>query len=270
MQEKDPKQLAASSRIGRFAWQAWRVAATGFAFVFLGLECLLLGLFVIPAIGFFSGRGTVRELRVQRAVCWAVRIYLFVIQALGTCTIRHEGGEKLRQPGTLVVANHPTFLDALALMSHMPQVDCVVKQSYFEHRILGPAVQGAGYIPSGDGPRMVELCVERLRAGRSIIIFPEGTRSPAGGLGPFARGAAHIALRAAKSPVPVTIRCKPPTLHRGVSWWQVPDRRFELSFAVAEPMQIQDQGQEGDNRSKAARELTESLRSYFERELIVV
>ncbi len=205
-------------------------------------------------------------MRIQRAVCWTVRIYLFVIQALGTCTIRFEGSERLREPGILVVANHPTFLDALALMSHMPQVDCVVKEDYFQHPILGLAVQGAGYISSGDGPRMVEMCVERLRAGRSIIIFPEGTRSPVDGLGPFARGAAHIALRAGKSPVPVTIRCKPPTLHRGVSWWQVPDRRFELSCAVADPIRVQPFEHENENRSKAARELTESLRRYFERE----
>ncbi|NRB28137.1 MAG: 1-acyl-sn-glycerol-3-phosphate acyltransferase [Roseibacillus sp.] len=193
-----------------------------------------------------------------------------MIQAMGTCTIRYEGSEKLREPGVLVVANHPTLLDALALMSQMPQVDCVVKESYFHHRLLGRAAQGAGYVSSGDGPTMVEMCVERLRAGRSIIIFPEGTRSPANELGPFTRGAAHIALRAGKCPIPVTIRCQPPTLHRGQSWWEVPDRRFELTLAVGDPVAIRDLLDEQDNQGKAARALTASLRSYFERKLIVV
>ena len=38
-----------------------------------------------------------------------------------------EGVERLKAPGILVVATHPTLMDALILMSQMPQADCVIK-----------------------------------------------------------------------------------------------------------------------------------------------
>lgn len=273
MQGGSPANSAASSRLERSRWKlwrAWRVVATALGFVLLGLQLSVLGLVVIPLIRLLPGDGRAQQFRAQYCIHANVRVYLFAIQAMGICTIGCEGREKLREPGILVVANHPTLLDALALMAHMPQVDCVVKERYFHDRFLRRSAKGAGYIPSGDGPTMVDVCVERLRAGRSLIIFPEGTRSPVNELGPFARGAAHIALRAGKCPVPVTIQCEPSTLHRGQHWWEVPDRRFELTLAVGDPMVIRDFVDGEDNRGRAARELTTSLRSYFERKLVIV
>lgn len=247
----------------------WRIASTGFSFVVLGFVALLLGVIVIPLMRLWPNRSQKQGFRVQSLIRILVRFYLFMLQALGTCTIRFEGKERLWEPGLLVVANHPSLLDALLLMSQMPQVDCVVKERYFHDPFLGSAAQGAGYIPSSDGPSMVDACVERLDQGRSIIIFPEGTRSPVGELGPFNRGMAHIAIRAQKNPVPVTIHCEPPTLYRGQKWWDVPDRRFELTLRVGEPLVPRSENGETRSRGLAARDLTESMRLYFERELAV-
>ena len=273
MQSSTPSRLRASSPIRRFGeklWRTWRVVATAFAFVLLGVQSITLGLVVIPLMGLLPGDAQVQQFRAQSCIRWMARAYLFVIQALGTCTISYEGAEKLREPGILVIANHPTLLDALTLIARMPQADCVVKEHDFRHRFLGLAAQGAGYIPSGHGPTMVEMCVERLRAGRSIIIFPEGTRSPANELGAFTRGAAHIALRADKCPIPVAIRCEPSTLNRGQEWWRVPERRFVLALAVGDSLSIADFANGQANRGRAARSLTASWRSYFERQVIVV
>jgi 1-acyl-sn-glycerol-3-phosphate acyltransferase len=257
-------------RFLRLLSRAWRIAATGFAFVLLGFVASVLGLIVIPIIRLWPNGSRSREFRVQALIRILVRFYLFILQAMGTCTIRFEGRERLWEPGLLVVANHPTLLDALLLMSEMPQVDCVVKRRYFHDRFLGAASQGAGYIPSGDGPSMVEACVERLKQGRSIMIFPEGTRSPVNGLGSFTRGAAHVSIRAEKNLVPVTILCNPPTLHRGRKWWDVPERRFELILKVGDPFVPHTASEEALSRGRAARDLTESLYHYYERELAIV
>lgn len=257
-------------RFFRLFSRVWRIAATGFAFALLGLLASVLGLIVIPIMRLWPDESQSREFRIQALVRILVRFYLFMLQALGTCTIRFEGKERLWEPGLLVVANHPTLLDALLLMSEMPQVDCVVKRRYFHDRFLGAAAQGAGYIPSGDGPAMVEACVERLKQGRSIMIFPEGTRSPVNGLGSFTRGAAHVSIRAEKNPVLVTILCNPPTLHRGRKWWDVPERRFELILKVGDPLVPPTVSHEALSRGRAARDLTESLYHYYERELAIV
>ena len=78
--------------------------------------------------------------------------------------LESRGVERLREPGILVVANHPTLIDVLVLMSHMPQADCVVKQRYYDHLFLGGTARAAGYIPSRDGPGLIADCVERLTA----------------------------------------------------------------------------------------------------------
>ncbi|MEE8165473.1 MAG: lysophospholipid acyltransferase family protein, partial [Myxococcota bacterium] len=110
-------------------------------------------------------------------------------------------------------------------------------------------------------------CAERLIQGRSVIIFPEGTRSPVGELGVFARGAAHIALRSGRDPIPVTIRCDPATLYRGKAWWDVPHRMFTLSVHVGDPLPVKDIVDSTMSRARAARAVTAALREYFEREV---
>jgi 1-acyl-sn-glycerol-3-phosphate acyltransferase len=159
-------------------------------------------------------------------------------------------------------------------MSLMPQADCVVKASHYHNPFLGAAVKGAGYIPNLDGPKLTEECARRLGRGRSVIIFPEGTRSPVGELGSFARGTAHVALCANSDPIPVTIKCEPATLYRGSPWWNVPERRFAYSVKVDEPLSIKDalpnDLPEGPAaRPRRARALTRTLQNYFERRVVL-
>jgi 1-acyl-sn-glycerol-3-phosphate acyltransferase len=236
----------------------------------LGGASLLLSVAVLPALGVLPGTRERKEVRAQRILHSAIRVYLRGLTLLGVLRVRATGAERLLRPGALVVANHPTLLDALALMSLMPQADCVVKARYFDHPLLCGVARAAGYIRAGAGPEVVAAAVERLVRGRSLIIFPEGTRSPARGLAPFLRGAAHIALRAGRDPIPVLIRCEPPTLHHGRRWWDVPERRFDLDLCVGEPLRVKDAVGDSPSRSQAARALTRSIHDHFSRYLPLV
>ncbi|MBW2385591.1 MAG: 1-acyl-sn-glycerol-3-phosphate acyltransferase [Deltaproteobacteria bacterium] len=250
--------------------RAWRVVATAISFATAGLISLFLALVIFPLVRLTRGTGEQREIRSQYAMHWALRFYIAVVIGLGVMRLRVHGAEKLREPGTLVVANHPTLIDALILMSFMPQADCVVKASHYDNFWLGGAVKGAGYVPNRSGPQLVEECAERLRRGRSVLIFPEGTRSPKNELGHFARGAAHIALHAGSDPVPVTIECEPATLYHGVAWWDVPERRFTVTLTVDPPLPIDEVVSLRTSRPRAARAITAKLRDHFERRLALV
>jgi 1-acyl-sn-glycerol-3-phosphate acyltransferase len=250
--------------------RGWRIVGTGLGFVAAGVISLFLALVAIPLVRIVSPRGERGEVRAQYAMHLGFRLHVAILVALGTMRVRGKGLERLREPGSLVVANHPTLIDALILMSFMPQADCVVKASHFDNFWLGPAVKAAGYIPNRDGPQLVEECAERLRRGRSVLIFPEGTRSPRGGLGEFARGAAHIALSAERDLLPVTIHCDPATLYRGLAWWDVPERRFTVTLTVDAPLLIDTAISGPTSRGRAARAVTASLRNHFERRLDLV
>ena len=258
-----------SARPGRFtqlASRGWRILATGFAFAEAGILSLLLAAVALVLHKLPGGRERA-ELRTQHAIHWLTRFYLGGAGLMGVFRVRCSDREKLRRPGILVVANHPTLLDAWALMSQMPQADCIVKGRYYRNLFLGGSARGAGFIPSRDGPGLVDECVDRLRRGRSLIIFPEGTRSPKGELGPFTRGAAHIALRSGCDPILVTLRCHPATLYHGRAWWDVPDRTPILTLTVGDPISVKDIVDTEMSRGRAARALTAYFRESFERQL---
>lgn len=258
------------SEVTRLISRGWRILGTAIGFAFVGSVSLGMALFAFPLIRLIPGTRKQSELRCQYALHLVFRVFVGLISVFGVMRLRGDDMRALREPGTLVVANHPTLIDALVLMSFMPQADCVVKGSYCDNFFLSGAVEGAGYIPNRNGPQLVEECAERLRQGRTVLIFPEGTRSPKGELGPFARGAAHIAIRAGCEPLPVTIECDPATLYRGLSWWDVPERRFEITLTVGQPIPIDTAVSQSPSRSRAARSITDLLRDHFQRRLAVV
>jgi 1-acyl-sn-glycerol-3-phosphate acyltransferase len=260
---------AARSRTQRIS-RGLRVLGTAFGFAGLGVFSLLLWVTWVPLVHIRPGSSDERQIRTQNGIHYVARLYLALLEWMGLARIRCIGGEDLKEPGSLIVANHPTLLDAVVLMSIMPQADLVVKERYHAHPFLGGISRAAGYIPSDNGPDLVSACVKRLVQGRSVIIFPEGTRSPRHGLGVFTRGAAHMALRAGRDPIPVTIHCDPPTLDHGQPWWEVPERRFTLTLRVGESIRLKDAVRDQPSRGRAARALTSTLRDYFERRVVIV
>ncbi len=68
----------------------------------------------------------------------------------------------------------------------------------------------------------MQQALRKLESGRSVLIFPEGTRSPARGLHRFKSGVFEIALRARVPIVPILITCEPPTLKKGLQWYALP------------------------------------------------
>ncbi len=235
-----------------------------------GILCLALAVVVIPLLRLGAGTGDRSDARAQYAMHLTFRFLIGMLVFTRVMRLQTHGAERLREPGLLVVANHPTLIDALVLMSFMPQADCVVKAGHSDNFWLRGVVERAGYIPNLDGPALVEECAQRLSRGRSVLIFPEGTRSPRDGLGHFARGAAHIALRSGQSLLPVTLRCDPATLHHGLSWWEVPERRFVVTLTVDAPIPVEGVSERSRNQGRAAREVTALLREHFERRLEIV
>jgi 1-acyl-sn-glycerol-3-phosphate acyltransferase len=238
------------------------------AWAAFGILSVALGLVVLPLARRLPGGRREADLRAQRALQRTARLYLRILAALGVLRLRVDGGERLRAGGPhLVVANHPTLLDVVALVSLAPQLDCIVNAARAEHPFLRRLASAAGYIRNDGGPAVVAEGARRLRLGRSLLVFPEGTRSPRGGLGLFQRGAAHIALASGYALLPVVIRCDPPALAKGERWYEAPDRRFELWLRVGDPISPRPLLESGLAPPVAARRLTAELREVFAKSL---
>jgi 1-acyl-sn-glycerol-3-phosphate acyltransferase len=124
-----------------------------------------------------------------------------------------EWAEKL-DPGRpyIFAANHQSQFDIFVLQGFLG-VDFrwLAKKELFAVPVWGPAMRRAGYIPidrsrGRKALKSLAEAAEKIGAGTSVIIFPEGTRSRDGRLQEFKAGAMVLALKAGVPIVPVAIR----------------------------------------------------------------
>lgn len=129
----------------------------------------------------------------------------------------------------VMIANHPTLVDVTAVMAVYPRICCVAKTGLFSSPLVGRLLRYSGHIEGGgpglmEGAAVMQQALDRIAMGESLLIFPEGTRSPAFGLGRFKPGVFEISLRTGAPVVPLLITCDPPTLLKGQSWYALPKR----------------------------------------------
>ncbi len=142
----------------------------------------------------------------------------------------------------LLVANHPTLLDAPLLLAALPELVSLVKSSWYATWALGPLLRRTAHVPGPglDGDAALAPVVDRLeaalRAGLPALAFPEATRSPAGSLRRFRRGAIEAALRAEVPIVPLFIGVDPPILTKEQPAWRVPPRAARYRFEWLAPV----------------------------------
>jgi 1-acyl-sn-glycerol-3-phosphate acyltransferase len=122
-----------------------------------------------------------------------------------------EGHEHLPPGAAVYMPNHQSNFDILALYAGLPvQFRWLAKEELFRIPLFGFAMRRTGYIPvdRSDHKKAIRSMAEaarRIKEGTSVIVFPEGTRSPDGALLPFKKGGFVLAIDAAAPIVPVAI-----------------------------------------------------------------
>jgi len=206
--------------------------ATALCFAAFGASALALSLLVLPVARLLPGGAERRRMRARRLLGVSLGRFARLMSALGVLTYEVEGAERLGRPGQLIVANHPTLIDGVFLVSLVPTATCIVKAALARNPLIRGSVSAAEYVSNSAADTMIEGAAEALRSGGSVIMFPEGSRTRQGVKPEFQRGAAAIALRAAAVVTPVYIRCDPPTLAKRDPWYRVPERRPHFTLRV--------------------------------------
>jgi len=212
--------------------KALRALASAAVWIGIVLATILFGL---PAIGaaFVPPRG---EWFLRFARGWARTILFFSgVRVAVLHRERLEGGRAF-----VVAANHESYSDILVLLASLPlSVRFLAKRSIFRVPVLGWSIRAAGFVPVDRGNRArgistVEAALKLLKAGRSLVIFPEETRTPTGELLPFKSGAALLALRSGFPLLAVAIAGTRRVLPRGTL--QMSPGRVCLSIGL--PMEV--------------------------------
>lgn len=111
----------------------------------------------------------------------------------------------------LVISNHQSLLDILAVAAALPlNFRFLAKKELFYVPFMGWAMACAGYVPvdrssHDSGRKAVRRIVELLKKGLSVLLFPEGTRSPDGKIHAFKLGAFKIARESRVEILPVVV-----------------------------------------------------------------
>lgn len=133
---------------------------------------------------------------------------------LGLCRVRVvvRGAEKIRPPGPYVfLSNHQSQFDIPAAILAIPlQFRVLAKKELFHIPIFGWALRLSGFVGiersnREKAIRSLDEAAGRIRKGRSLLIYAEGTRSPDGSLLPFKKGGFILAIQAGVPVIPLTI-----------------------------------------------------------------
>jgi 1-acyl-sn-glycerol-3-phosphate acyltransferase len=116
----------------------------------------------------------------------------------------------------IIAANHPSLLDAVLIVSCLPNAVCVMKASLMDNFVFGVCARLAGYIRNNAPLAMILNAREVLQDGAHLVIFPEGTRTE---VFPVSPCSSSIGLIASRTGIPVqTLLIDYSTPYLGKAW----------------------------------------------------
>jgi 1-acyl-sn-glycerol-3-phosphate acyltransferase len=223
--------------------RAFRILAHGSGFVVYSVLGAVIGYVLLPLARLGGRTETEKTLRCQYVLHLCCRFYMWYMRVVGVLRLKRPPVPEplARREPCVVIANHPSLLDVIIIASSVPAVTFVAKASWFKSPFIAPLLRHCGHIPGPadedaltpmDGALVLERILDRLRQGFSVLVFPEGTRSPPRDLHPYQRGAFEAAIRAQVPVVGFRLLADPPALLKNQAWYDVPDRRIDYDLSL--------------------------------------
>jgi 1-acyl-sn-glycerol-3-phosphate acyltransferase len=183
-----PRFLARPARLG------YEYFVLYFGYLYFGAGCALGSLVSTLLHPLLPGRVGVPLGRWMTGVHF--RGFLALLRASGLVHIDLAALDPLRRERTLIIApNHPSLLDAVFIISRLPQSACIMKVGIWDSFFLGGGARLSGYIRNDAPISLVRQSVDELQSGHQLLIFPEGTRTREPPINAFRGGFALMAKK---------------------------------------------------------------------------
>lgn len=216
-----------TNRLRALGWGAYEYLAMGW-----GLSALaLLGVVSLPlALALMVLPTPIRIPMGRRLIARTLAFYLGFLRVFCAVRIDASGLHSLQTSRPLiVVANHPSLLDAVILLSMLPHAACVMKGSLKRNMFVGPMTRLSGYLDNRDPMSLVRRACEELEGGAQVLLFPEGTRTRHGPISPFGEAAALISARSGVPVQTLIIAFDKPYLGKGWSLFKKPSLPLRIT-----------------------------------------
>lgn len=177
-------------------------------FAYFGLSSIFASFIIFPIIHLFIWKKQARYNAKIAVVRTHFSFFICLVRRWAHYKIDTSAMQKYKDlRSTVIVANHPSLIDIVVLISAVPHPDCIVAGRLFNNFWVRTIVGQLFVSSSADPEVLLERCRKSLHDGNNMIIFPEGTRTRPETAGkPLKRGAAQIALRACADVLPIHIK----------------------------------------------------------------
>ena len=183
--------------------------------IWLGVLCLAwtpAALLIYPLLPQRQGRALGRYVTMM-----GFRLYLGCLSLSRRFSFDLDALNVLRDAPPLILApNHPCLLDALMVISRLPNVACVLKAELMNNIFLGAGARLARYIRNEPVLGMAQLAVQDFACGSHLLLFPEGTRTVACPVNKL-KGSIGVIARQAQVPVQ-TILIETDSMYLSKGW----------------------------------------------------
>ena len=222
-------------------WRAYEHVAGVIGLGSLALICLLWSPWALVLHAVLPA-ATAR--RVGRSVIMrGFRFYTGILQTLCACRFDLRALDQLAREGQplILVANHPSLLDAVLICSRLPNAVCIMKAALMRNPLFGAGARLAGYVVADSPFLLLRHGIDELAAGATLLVFPESTRSRTPPVSPCAATAGVLSARSGVAVQVLLIDMSPWYLGKGWPIWRAPHlplrvrMRLGERFIVAKP-----------------------------------
>ncbi len=207
-----------------------------FFFFFVMVSTLFLGSIVI-IMAFIPGLDPKKDLG-----NWIGRLWSWMDLGLSGTRVWMRGEQKIdRHRSYIVMSNHQSHFDVWALIAYIPlQLRWVMKIELRSIPIFGLGCEKLGmiYVDRGDSEkahRSLETAKDKIRAGASVVFFPEGTRSSDGKIQDFKKGGFVMALATETPILPITINGSRYAFPKGMPLLMKPGK---IQIIIHDPIEV--------------------------------
>lgn len=211
-------------------WHAYEAVAMALGLGALAVICLTWLPFAMVLNVLLPERTAKRVGRL--GISTGFRMYIWFLRIFCSCRFDLRVIDGLRDRPAVVVANHPSLLDAVLILSRLPNAVCVMKASLLDNILFGAAARMARYIRNDAPLRMVSDARKELAEGAQLVIFPEGSRTSVFPLDACKPTAGLIARRAGKPVQTLVLDFSTPYLGKAWPLFRPPSLPLQCSVRL--------------------------------------
>lgn len=235
-----------------------RSCLSGFCFALFGIGGIIIGATLVPLLLIFCSKQTQKQILSGTIhYLWQAFVWLMCVVKLIDIKIKNE--QILHNlHGNIVIANHPSLIDIVILVSKIPNSICVVKGSLFKNVFIKSLIRRVYLSNSMSPDDFLDAARKDLDMGYNIIIFPEGTRTQKNKPLHLHRGFAYLQMYSGHDIQPIHIENKPYILSKGKPWYDVGNKTSVYTLKILPKIVFKAKKQQ--NNRKTAVSITETTK----------